>query len=237
MTRGGLIAVAVVVGCVSVTSADFTNGGFESGDFTSWSTAGLASVETAAFGTGTTQGTHQALLDTFDNTASRSSLESFLGLGSGDLNTIASSLNAGDTVVEGSATKQTITVNAGDVLSFDWNMLTDEFMAQSMMNDFSFVSIVNAMTDVSVLSDIMTGSFVASSTSFGHETGFNSFSHTFTTGGTFTIGFGVVDVGGADYASGLIIDNVQIVPAPSAVALAFLGMPLAISFIRRRRPS
>ncbi len=235
MARGGLTGL-LVLACVSVASADFTNGGFEMGDFTAWSTAGLASVETAAFGTGTTQGVQQAFLDTFDQTgSSRSDIEMFLGLGDGDLNTIADSLNTGDAVVEGSALKQTITVNAGDVLTFDWNMMTDEFLASPSFNDFSFVSIVDTMTDISVLADVFTGSFVASSTFFAHETGFSSFSHTFTTGGTYTIGFGVVDVGDADYASGLIIDNVQIVPSPSAAALAVLGMPIAVSCFRRRR--
>lgn len=234
MTRGGLSILSVLC-CVSVASADFTNGGFESG-FASWATTGIASVETASIGTGTTQGIQQALLDTFDNTgANASSIESFLGLGSGDLNSIAASLNPGDTVVEGSALKQTITVNAGDKLTFDWNMLTDEFMASAQMNDFSFVSIVDTMTNISVLADVMSGSFAASSTMFAHETGFNSFSHTFTTGGTYTIGFGVVDVGHADFGSALVVDNVQVVPSPAAFALAALGMPIAVSMVRRRR--
>ena len=41
-----------------------TNGGFETGNFFGWSTVGNARIETAAFGTGPTEGVFQALLST-----------------------------------------------------------------------------------------------------------------------------------------------------------------------------
>jgi plastocyanin len=225
---------AVLALAVAPASADFVNGGFETNDFTSWSTLGLASVESAAFGSGTPEGSYQAFLDTYDMTgASDSDIESFLDLGVGQLDAIADSLNTGDNVIEGSAMMQTITVNAGDVLQFEWNMLTDEFTAQEVFNDFSFVSIVDSMTDVSVLADVFNGSFQSSNTMFANETGFSTFSYTFATAGTYTVGFGVVDVGTEDYASGLIVDNIRIVPAPGAAVLAVIGMPM-IAWIRRR---
>ncbi|WP_424102805.1 hypothetical protein [Moorena producens] len=40
------------------------NGSFETGDFTEWSTIGDTSIETAAFGSGPTDGDFQALLST-----------------------------------------------------------------------------------------------------------------------------------------------------------------------------
>ncbi len=59
-----------------------SNGGFETGSFASWTTIGNTSIETAAFMSGPTEGTYQALLNT-NFGSSDSNLESFLGLSSG----------------------------------------------------------------------------------------------------------------------------------------------------------
>ena len=42
--------------------AGFINGGFETGDFTGWSTIGDVSIQTDAFGAGPPQGNYQAFL-------------------------------------------------------------------------------------------------------------------------------------------------------------------------------
>ena len=96
------------------------NGGFETGDFTAWETIGDTSIETAEFGVIPTQGDFQALLTTDFGSVSDDILENFLGLNSGDIDGIGN----GD-ATQGSALRKTITVEAGDVLSFDFNFLTD----------------------------------------------------------------------------------------------------------------
>ncbi|MDJ0698127.1 hypothetical protein [Mastigocoleus sp. MO_188.B34] len=101
------------------------NGGFETGTFTNWQTIGDTSIETSNFGVIPSSGAFQALLT---NGASDSGgsvidsdLEQFLGLSSGALDNLANA-----DVTEGSAIKQTFSAQAGDVLTFDWNFLTNE---------------------------------------------------------------------------------------------------------------
>jgi len=175
------------------------NGGFETGNFSSWQTVGDTSIETAGFGSSPTEGTYQALLTNGGGSVSDTDLETFLGLTLGSLD----GLGNGD-ATEGTAIKQTVTVSAGTQLSFDWNFLTNEDTPSNTFNDFSFVSIVSNTLDT--LADT-NDAFVTSATSFNQETGFNSFSYTFSTAGTYTIGVGVVDVQDTSIPSALLVDN------------------------------
>jgi Ca2+-binding RTX toxin-like protein len=180
----------------------FTNDSFETGDFSGWDTTGEASIQTAAFGSGPTEGTYQALLSTGGATVNDASLESFLGLDSGDLD----GLNAGD-ATEGTAIRRTVTVFAGEELSFDWNFFTNETTpTPPVINDFAFVSIAGTASELADTNSV----FMLSPTVFGEETGFQTFSHTFTTAGTFTIGVGVTDVGDTIVDSGLLVDNFRV---------------------------
>ncbi len=155
------------------------NGSFETGDFKPWATIGDTSIETEAFGSGPTDGDFQALLstgvfNTFPVTVPVSDIEKFLGLTGGSLATIPNLPNV-DTPTEGSAIQQTFTAHAGDILTFDWNFLTDESTSFSpaVFNDFSFVSIAKM---VDGLADTNFQLFIDSLTDFDEETGFQSFS-------------------------------------------------------------
>lgn len=182
--------------------------GFETGDFTGWETLGDTRIETAEFGTGPIEGTYQALLSS-DAGVADGELEAFLDLAPGSLDAIST----GD-VIEGSAIQQTVTVAAGTELSFSWNFLTDE-ASQTFYNDLGFVSITSL--DPEPLAD--TNSLLTfSPTPFGQETGFEAFSYTFETAGTFTIGMGVVDVNDGIVNSGLLIDNVVLTGNSTDVA-------------------
>jgi subtilisin family serine protease len=181
-------------------SSPLPNGNFETGNFTNWETIGVANIETSSFGSGPVEGTSQALLSNTIGAVSDANLETFLGLTPGSLDGLGNG-NA----TEGSALKRTITVSAGDQLTFDWNFLTSEGTPSSF-NDFAFISI--GTTDSSTLAST-NSSFVPSSTIFPSETGFGTFSHTFTTGGTYTLGLGVLDVADTIADSGLLIDNVS----------------------------
>jgi hypothetical protein len=216
-----------VVAAVQPASAQLVNGGFETGNFTGWTTTGNASIQTSAFGSGPTEGTFEALLSTGDPTVPDFSLEAFLGLAPGSLDNLGNG-NATD----GSAIRQTFLAEAGDILTFDWNFLTNEG-TPSFFNDFSFVSL-------SVLSELgdTTSIFMNSLTPFNQETGFQTFSFTIPTTGTYTLGLGVTDVADNIVDSGLLVDNVKLtsVPEPtSTFGVLALGAFGAGSLLKRKR--
>ena len=78
--------------------------------------------------------------------------------------------------------------------------------------------------------------------SYGFETPWSVVSHTFLTGGTYTLGFGVVDVEGIDVSSAIAIDAVVIrgnggpgnVPEPGVLAMIPAVFVAAGVALRRR---
>src|ERR1700694_3815082 len=91
----------------------FSNGGFESGAFPPWSTAGATSVQGTFSGQAPAEGSFQAVISTpHIGTVTQSSLERFLGLTSGALN----SLNQGTGLHGGSAIEQPVTVTKGAII-------------------------------------------------------------------------------------------------------------------------
>jgi hypothetical protein len=175
------------------------NGNFETGTFTNWRTIGDNKIDTS-------QGTFQALLSTGASASGgaveQSDLEEFLDLPSGLLD----NLGNGD-VTEGSAIKQTFTANAGDVLTFDWNFLTNEG-TPSFFNDFAFFGISPFSLE---LADTNSSDFFSTSGgNFNEQTGLKTISIGIAQTGTYTLSFGVVDVGDAIVDSALIVDNIQV---------------------------
>ena len=146
---------------------------------------------------------------------------------------------------EGSGIAQSITVGDGDMLSFDWNFLTNENSREpgSSEPDFAFWSLVPEGTtsdEVNVLAIPSDADESASGTDFDDQTGFESVSNYVLTSGTYLLGFGVVDVEDKDVNSALLIDNVQVTAAPTAVpepgSLALLGLgTVGLAWRRRRR--
>ena len=184
------------------------NGGFETGDFTAWKTIGDTSIETSDFGVIPTQGEFQALLTNGSGSVSDTALENFLGLNSGDIDSIGN----GD-ATEGSALHKTIAVEAGDILSFDFNFLTNEF-TPTFFNDFAFVSIAD--NSLSELAD--TNSFFElSPTEFEEETDYDNFTFEFSEAGTYRVGIGVVDSLDTFVDSGLLVDDFKVVSADESI--------------------
>jgi len=225
------------------TNATLINGGFETGDFTGWTTLGETSIETSAFGSGPTQGTSQASLSTAGAAFAGSIIEEFLGLQAGSLNNLGTSLDPftnapfpfpPGSATQGSAIRQTFTANAGNILTFDWNFLTNEPSLFPSLNDFSFVSI-------SSLSDLASTTFpavISPMTRFFQETGFQPFSFTIPTTGTYTLGIGVTDWRDTTKDSVLLVDNVQLasVPEPtSTLGLLAFGALGAGSVLKRKQ--
>ncbi|HEY9725652.1 MAG TPA: S8 family serine peptidase [Chroococcales cyanobacterium] len=182
---------------------------FETGNFTNWNVTGNASIQTAAFGRSPTDGTYQALITNGTGAVSDAQLETALGLSAGAIDALGNG-NA----TQGSALQfQSITVQAGDILSFDWNFLTQESTPSKFHNDFGFVAISNS--SLSELADTHS-SFIPFSGGFSEQTGYGTFSYQFTQAGTFNVGVGVVDVRDKFVDSGLLVDNFSITSGNSS---------------------
>jgi hypothetical protein len=226
----------VVLDCTpgSQASNGIVNGGFETGDLTGWEAIGDALVVDTSVGSQSPgRGGYQALItnapsglifgehpQTYSGNNSvdansfglpfptpPSPLEIFLGLGSGSLRQLAISTGHG-VPAEGSAIKQTFTANAGDILQFNWQYLTDEKGCCSVDVDFAFVVLdgnVLFLADVSAVHH-------DSDTPFFDESAYTTFVVRLATGGTHTIGVGVIDTYDSAYNSGVLVDNVRIVP-------------------------
>lgn len=150
-------------------------------------------------------------------------VESFLGLPIAALDPdVANGVQA----YEGSAARQTFTANAGDLLSFQWDFGTSDTFA-----DYAFVVIDGTVTRLAGPDDAVAPGTMEND----FRTGVMSFSHAFTTTGTHSVGFGVVDVGDFNVTSTLAVDSVQIaaVPEMPATLLALVGL-LAVA--RHWRP-
>jgi hypothetical protein len=140
-------------------------------------------------------------------------LDTFLGLTppSGLSSGALTNLGNGP-VTSGSAIMQTITVSAGATLSFDYDFLTNAPPPATnplgALDPFAFIT-APTLTD---LVDNYHGfpttlPSAPSQTGFLYQTGYNSFSETFATAGTYTLGIGVANVTTDAYSSGLLVDN------------------------------
>lgn len=213
--------------------AEIVNGGFESGAFAPWLTVGDASVE-GDLDTPPSEGVYQALM-TADFGATAGDIELFLNLVPGSLGALLppSALPIGT----GSAIYVDIIASAGDVLSFDWNFLTNEAVTPSAsVNDFSFWSLSNEQGAV-VLATPFSPGFLPSPTVFSFETGYSTSSYTILNDGTYRLGFGVMNSGEDGGDSGLLIDNVTLaaaIPEPASVTLISVSFVLSAVGLRRR---
>jgi Tol biopolymer transport system component len=98
---------------------------------------------------------------------------------------------------DGSALKTTLQLNAGDVVTFDWNFTTDDYLPYK---DFAFATVNGAAF---LLSDIQ------STGSYG-TTGWQTFSYAAPTSGSYTIGQGIMNDKDQAFNSYLAVDNVRV---------------------------
>lgn len=156
----------------------------------------------------------QAAHDNFDG-----SLDTFIGAAPGAL---------GLDAFEGSAARQTITVQAGDTLHFSWNLLS----VDTAMPDQAFFAIDGQVALLATAPSATDASLGAI-----RQTGWASASYTFTTSGEVSVAFGIVDHGDYNGTSGLLVDNVRVtaVPEPATVGLLLAGLGvLGLARSRRR---
>lgn len=146
------------------------------------------------------------------------------------------------TAAEGSAIATTITAAAGDVLSFNWNFLTnDSSFAPEGVGDYAFFQIDDTLTKLADTNSALNSSPAL----FARETGVNSFSHTFLADGEYTIGWGVIDAIDWSNTSAISLMEIRmndilldpprkVLPEPSTIlgVLAFAG--LGICALKRK---
>jgi hypothetical protein len=223
--------------------------GFESGSFSgSEATSGDVGIRGTYFTIAPSQGTKQMLLTTINNTSdagfsnqsgtnavSVTTIGSFLGESTSSIRT-----PAGQTGQEGSAfTINLGALNVGDVVTFDYDFLTDE-VAPGQHNDFAFWELNSGA--IHVFADTNSPLLHATNPSnmvFGLETGYHTVSITITTAATYTLGIAVMDATTTDNPSGLLIDNIQVVPVPEPTTVAFslAGAALLVALRSRIKKS
>ncbi len=154
-------------------------------------------------------------LSTDTGAVATAEIESFLGLSAGTLN----GLTPGN-ATEGSAIRDSFSVDVGDELNFAWEWHTNESFGSSF-NDFAFYWI--SMDGIGVLAD----TFVADGAQ-------GLFSWTATVAGDLTFGFGVLDVAETDVESALVLSVSSFaVPEPFTLSLMGLGL-LGVGLTRRK---
>lgn len=214
------LALGLICFLTGSAQAQFVNGSFETGDFTGWTTTGLTSTQTSAFGVTPPNGTFQALGTTNFSTPN-ATLESFFGVSAGAFGAL--NTHSSTSATEGSGIQQTITATAGSTISFSWNHLTNELQNDPTFDDLSFVVINGTAT---LLADSW-ATTVAGPSGYARQTGYQTFSFTVPTTGTYNVGVGVVDMNDTFVDSGLLVDNFVLtgtgVPEPTTVALVGLA--------------
>jgi hypothetical protein len=133
-------------------------------------------------------------------------LEPLLGLEPGTLTRLGN-----EEIEEGSALQLTFNAEAGDILSFDWNFLTNEpdSTLVGSNDDFAFVDFQSSTIKPADISS----SLETSQTMFADETRYETFSTEIDASGTYTLSLGVVNVGDVLFDSALLVDNFKLTSA------------------------
>lgn len=201
------------------------------GDVLALPSGGRLTTASALYEDDASQGAGALNLTGSEPAAAFGDIESFLGVPVGSLD--ADVLNQ---ATEGSAIKLTLTAVAGDVLTIDWSLLTNDTSDGSVGGmDYFFLTVGDTVHRLGQSGDAATAS---TSSGYLYQTGPQQSTFTFLTDGDYTIGIGLVDV--TDYANTTqaTIDNVTLttsVPEPQTWALAAGGAVVLVAASLRRR--
>ncbi|NES78415.1 MULTISPECIES: trypsin-like serine protease [unclassified Okeania] len=222
------------------------NGNFEDG-FNGWGVLGATTIQPRQgrnASTPASNGDSNGLIINDTLAVPANEVEEFLGLAPESLTNLSPDV---EFVTQASAIKQTFQAKAGDILTFDFNFLTDEFLAPEFdfdpLNDFSFVSLSSDVLDhpfLEILADVFSDTFVDSPTAFEQETGYQNFSIEIPETGIYTLGLGVTDADAFGLISALSVDNVTLTasastPEPTTTIGLFGTVFAAFSLLKRKR--
>ncbi|NET45790.1 trypsin-like serine protease [Okeania sp. SIO2B3] len=235
------------------------NGNFEDG-FNGWGVLGATTIQSRQGRNASTPAPNddsKGLIINDKLAVPADEIEEFLGLAPDSLTELSPDV---EFIAQGSAIKQTFQANAGDVITFDFNFLTDEFLAlesdtdeflalesdSEPLNDFSFVSLSSDVLEdpfLEILADTFFEPFVDSPTAFDQETGTQLFSIEIPETGIYTLGFGVTDADDFGFLSGLAVDNVTLAstaeatstPEPTTTIGLFASVFGAFSLLKRKK--
>jgi hypothetical protein len=254
-----LSLVTATAGAAAVCDAQITNPSFETSStaLTGWSVTAAGSGKTQVLSTGGSalgidpvDGIREAYISN-KNGVDTATLETFFGLASGAL---TSTLGVANTIPYGGSgiRQDNVFAQAGQTLTFWYDFATsqDKTVNNGEYDDFAFAVISPAASTTSLLGTVNTSSMIDvpggtqaySSFTLRKQTGWQSFSYTFSSTGFYSVGFGVADAGystdsnfGPLYDSGLYVDNVTLssVPEPKAAMMAVALGLCALAGARR----
>jgi hypothetical protein len=243
MTTGRLSAVLTTVllmSLVGIARATLVEG-FE-GSLTE-PTTGDAGIKTSYHTINSTEGTHQLLLTTINNTSDPGYAHEF----SDAVNnaTLATFFGVSGTLIrDGAAVSQEGsgfsinlgTLTAGTQITLSYDFLTTEF-GTGHHNDFAFYTLTG-ISGVTVIADTNSGLLhptTDGTNPFNLETGYQTLTINIVSTGTYTLGLGVSDATTVDNPSGLLIDNIQVIPVPEPTTIGFSVAGAALLVALRKR--
>jgi hypothetical protein len=212
------------------------------------SSTGDGSIQGTYQGVVPPEGSHQYLITTI-NAAGQDGTDGYSNQ-SGTNAVINSALgsfygvNGGLTLAgtEGSGFKLSIVVPSGfDTISFQYDFLTDEFpVGDGGHGDFAFALLLDSSNNlVGGVQGIATPASIdetdanrqlpvgpIATNPFTFDTGYQTFTITGLAPGTYTLGIGIEDKTTTDGPSGLLVDNISVVPEPSTIAFCLAGAGL-----------
>lgn len=191
--------------------------GEDRGTFDNFRTIGDTSIETQDIGISPTDAESQALITNgfsdSGGSVEESDLSEFLGLTSGSLDILLD----GD-ATEGSGIKQTFTAQAGDIVEFDYTLLTNEATPNGIFNDSAFFSLGKSSDDSSggkfalEIADTSDPTFSDKSVEgYSEATDTKTIKVAISEAGTYELGFGIVDLSDTIVDSGILVDDVKLI--------------------------
>ncbi|PNW58747.1 UNVERIFIED_CONTAM: hypothetical protein BEN50_05955 [Euhalothece sp. KZN 001] len=224
---------AIVIGSLAQLSIANPSAAITFTDFSSFNSTGDANQTASQASISTEETTTAATNFSGSPAVNENNLTNFLnGVNTGDLDD-----SLFDTVFDGSAIQRTFNFNAGDTFSFDWTFLTNE--SADGNNDYAFIVIDGTIERLFEIAND-SGDLGASTSAYTSEAS-GAFSRTFSSGGSTTIGIGVVDIADSTNPSAFQVSNGQITtPVPFGVSnniaiFVLMGGMASISWRRHRR--
>lgn len=170
------------------------------------------------------------------------SIENAMGIPTGTIDDIFGTIPGTTSATgptSGSAFRITFAAQAGDILNFDWNFVTQEDHPEDVTTDFgwSHLAFEGASVGEGNLGNALTSTFVDTSNNMYDQTGWQTVNFNLGSTGSYTLTLGVSDVEDLDVDSFMLFDWFYLSRAPEPGTASLLGMGLLGLAWRGRRRS